>query len=155
MFPCPITSFGLQSSDPTVTSSSKPSSFSFPLFFFSSLLFSSFPLLFASSSFNAVLPFPLQVEMICAGLQTLVFVGARKLTEIVCNSARDMLKAKVPFPSFASFVLAYPPPPYPLGSPFTRLPSRLPALAGGYPPPSFLPLRLSIEPVQEPRFFDT
>ncbi|GAQ89048.1 ATP-dependent helicase [Klebsormidium nitens] len=31
-------------------------------------------------------------ELVKAGLQTLVFVAARKLTEIVCNTARDMLK---------------------------------------------------------------
>lgn len=38
-----------------------------------------------------------QVEMVKAGLQTLVFVSARKLTEIVCNTARDMLKDQVDY----------------------------------------------------------
>lgn len=116
--------------------------FSFPFSSFS-LSLCSFALLFLSLSFKAVLPFPLQVEMICAGLQTLVFVGARKLTEIVCNSARDMLKAKVPFPSLGLLVLACPPPPSPLASPFTRLRSRLPASAARYAPLGILPLRLS------------
>eukprot|EP00898_Chlorokybus_atmophyticus_P000322 jgi/Chlat1/1290/Chrsp118S01713 len=34
------------------------------------------------------------VELMCAGLQTLCFVEARKLTEIICSNVRDLLKKK-------------------------------------------------------------